>query len=129
MHSFVQIKHDAASMAAEIVALGGTKSGGLARAGVEFWLEPDVLADALPTPLEVKFAAALSICSLRSEAGLPAEPEDQMLIRDLLSLIDAQSLVKSFSASDARAMQEVARATLEQDLSYAVNALFATAAA
>ena len=126
MHSYSQVKRDVAGLAAEIVSLGGTLAGGFGRAEVEYWLESSVLPEAYPTPIELKLAAALAICSLKKEAGLTVEPEDEAAVQLLAQMLSTSTCKQAFAPQDVEAMQSDAMATLSLEARNAISSLLAS---
>jgi len=127
MHSYDQLKSDVDLLAKEIVALGGSLGGGYDRAAVEYWLEPSVLGDSKPTPLPVKLAVAIAICTLKHAAALPVEPEDEEPIETLLPLLTPSQVQSSFSSPDLIQMHADSSAVLSPRLLNAVTPFLASA--
>jgi len=99
-YSYLEIKEDIRVIASETVAAGANKNGGIGRAMVEYWLDPEVLKNNEPTPHIVKLLAAAAICESVSTPLSDTKKQCIIAIEWLVSNIQAEEFSRINSSSE-----------------------------
>jgi hypothetical protein len=131
MHKFTyeNLRKDIVALVSETESHGGSISGGLGRAFVEYWLDSDVLAEVYPTPRPLKLMVIMTIFTHMKKYAIALDEEDMLIAQWLVDNLSIDDLMAMFSQEDIELMLRDAKQTLPESIFNELEAKFGAAPA